>query len=197
MPAKTPLVRYLAHPEVAIDPAKPVPEWSLSPVGRARAKRAARAAWLHETTLIVSSAERKAIETAEIIAARLGLAFEIRPDMHENDRSSTGYLPHAEFQALADEFFAQPDVSVRGWERAVDAQARIVREVETVLERDLAGDILFVGHGGVGTLLICRYGKSAISRAFDQTGSGGNYFALNRKTRELIHSWRSIEEPAA
>jgi broad specificity phosphatase PhoE len=188
------IVRYLSHPEVVIDPAKPVPEWSLSPAGRARAERAAHGPWLRNTASIISSAERKAIETAEIIAAQLGLDFEIRPDMHENDRSSTGYLPQTAFQSVADQFFAEPNASVCGWERAIDAQARIVREVETVLKRDRPGDILFLGHGGVGSLLICHYSKAPISRAFDQTGSGGNFFALSKRTREILHPWRPIED---
>jgi broad specificity phosphatase PhoE len=181
---------------VNIDPAKPVPEWGLSDLGRSRAGLAARSPWLRNTALIVCSAERKAIDTAEIIAAQLGLGFEIRPEMHENDRSATGYLTQAEFQATAGRFFAEPEVSVRGWERAVDAQARIVREAEAVLARDQAGDILFVGHGGVGTLLYCHYSRSAISRKLDQFGGGGNYFTLHRQTREIVHHWRRIEDPA-
>ena len=182
MPAVTALVRYLTHPEVIIDPKKPVPEWSLSAAGRARVETFARAEVLLKTVHIISSAERKAIETAEIIGRRLGLGFEIRPNTHENYRSATGYLPQTEFAAVADAFFAEPHASVRGWERAVDAQARIVREVEAVLARDQPGDILFVGHGGVGTLLYCRYSKVPISRQFDQPGSGGNFFALNAST---------------
>ncbi len=196
MPAGTSFARYLTHPEVNIDPATPVPECGLSELGRTRAGLAARAPWLRNTTLIVSSAERKAIETAEIVAAQLGLGFEIRPEMHENDRSATGYLTQSEFQTTADQFFAEPEVSVRGWERAVDAQVRIVREAEAVLARDQAGDILFVGHGGVGTLLFCHYSKSAIARKLDQFGGGGTYFTLRRQTREIVHHWRRIEDLA-
>ena len=66
MPAD--IVRYLTHPQVQIDPAVPVPQWGLSPVGRARTEALANASWLASTTQIVSSGERKAIETAEIIA---------------------------------------------------------------------------------------------------------------------------------
>ena len=90
MSAETSFVRYLTHPDVIIEPEKPVPEWSLSTAGRARAETFARAEVLLKTALIISSAERKAIETAEIIGGRLGLGFEIRPNMHENDRSATG-----------------------------------------------------------------------------------------------------------
>jgi broad specificity phosphatase PhoE len=187
------LIRYLTHPEVVIDPSIPVPQWRLSPMGRARAEHAASLGWLRGTTQIISSAERKAIETAEIISARTGIDVEIREATHENDRSATGVLSQTEFQAVADQFFAHPMMSVRGWERAVDAQARIVREVELVLERDQPGDILFVGHGGVGTLLFCHYRRVEIDRKYDQFGNGGCYFTMVKDTREILHGWRSIE----
>jgi hypothetical protein len=65
------IVRYLTHPQVQIDPAVPVPQWSLSPIGRTRTGGLANASRLSSTTQIVSSGERKAIETAEIIAGPL------------------------------------------------------------------------------------------------------------------------------
>jgi hypothetical protein len=65
------IVRYLTHPQVQIDPAVPVPQWSLSPIGRTRTEGLANASRLSSTTQIVSSGERKAIETAEIIAGPL------------------------------------------------------------------------------------------------------------------------------
>ena len=63
---------------------------------------------------------------ARPMADRLGLTPIVIDGLGENDRSSTGYLPKAEFEAVADAFFARPEESVRGWERAVDAQRRIV-----------------------------------------------------------------------
>ena len=187
------LVRYLTHPQVQIDPTVAVPAWGLSTVGHARVVALVAAEWLSGTTQIISSAETKAIETAEPLAASLGVDFEIRQAMHENDRSATGFLPPAEFEAVADQFFAVPHLSGRGWERAIDAQARIVREVETVLTRDLAGDVLFVGHGAVGTLLLCHYSGTPISRAHDQPAGGGCYFALCRHDRRVLHAWRLME----
>lgn len=188
------LVRYLTHPQVNIDPAIPVPSWSLSEVGRRRAEGIASTRQLSRTTQIVSSGERKAIETAEIIAAKLNLDVEVREAMHENDRSATGFLMPAEFQAVADQFFARPQMSVRGWERAIDAQSRIVREVEHVLARDEPGDVLFVGHGGVGTLLYCHYFGVAIDRTYDQPANGGCFFALAREHRRVQHSWCPLED---
>jgi broad specificity phosphatase PhoE len=189
-----PIVRYLTHPQVQIDPAVPVPQWGLSPIGRTRTGALANASWLASTTQIVCSGERKAIETAEIIASQLGLMIEIREAMHENDRSATGFLKPAEFEEVADRFFAQPHLSVRGWERAVDAQARIVREAEAVLARNRLGDILFVGHRAVGTLLLCHCSGQAIDRIHDQPAGGGHCFAFAREGRRVLHAWRRMEE---
>ncbi|MGO4667195.1 histidine phosphatase family protein [Bosea sp. 2RAB26] len=191
------VVRYLSHPQVKIDPAVPVPDWGLSDIGRARALAFAAAPGLVGTRLIVSSAERKAIETAECVAEQLGLPVEIREAMHENDRSATGFLPPSEFEKVADEFFANPELSVRGWERALDAQSRIVRETEAVLAAAGDGDILLVGHGGVGTLLLCATSGWPIKRLRDQPAGGGNLFAFDVTTRIVQHGWQSIEEFAA
>src|SRR3979409_1995875 len=187
------LVRYLTHPQVKIDPVIPVPSWGLSEVGRARTEAIASTGRLSDTRQIISSGERKAIETAEIIAAKLNIDVEVREAMHENDRSATGFLMPDEFEAVANQFFAQPHISIRGWERAIDAQLRIVREVEHVLARNRPGDVLFVGHGGVGTLLFCHYSGFAIDRAYDQPAGGGHYFALFKDGRRVLHSWRRME----
>ena len=187
------LVRYLTHPQVAIDPVIPVPSWGLSDIGRARTQAIAGTGQLAGTTQIICSGERKAIETAEIIAAKLNLDVEVRDAMHENDRSATGFLIPEEFEAVANQFFALPDISIRGWERAVDAQSRIVREVEHVLARNRPGDVLFVGHGGVGTLLYCHYSGFAIERTHDQPAGGGYFFAFTRDGR-VQHSWCRLED---
>jgi len=190
----TNVVRYLTHPQVNIDPTIPVPRWGLSEVGKARTDAVTITGPLSGTTRVISSGERKAIETAEIIAAKLGVDVEVREAMHENDRSATGFLVPDEFEAVANQFFGQPHISIRGWERAVDAQLRIVEEVEQVLARDTPGDVLLVGHGGVGTLLYCHYSGLEIARAHDQLAGGGCFFAFRSHDRRVLHAWRRLEE---
>ena len=187
-------IRYLTHPQLKIEPAVPVPSGGLSDVGRIRTEALANAGWLSKTTQIISSGERKAIETAAIIAGQLKVTVEVRDAMHENDRSTTGFLAPDEFETVADQFFAHPLVSIRGWERAIDAQLRIVREVERVLARNRSGDVLFVGHGAVGTLLFCHYSGLAIDRTHDQPGGGGHCFTLVRDGRRVLHPWRRMED---
>ena len=190
-----PIFRYLTHPQVRIDREIPVPEWQLSDLGRARVEALARSGSLRGTKHVISSAETKATQTAKIFATSLGIDFKVRPGMHENDRSATGYLEPKDFEATADLFFAQPTKSIRGWETAVRAQVRIVTEVEDALSGlAIDGDILFVGgHGAVGTLLYCHYARLAISRQHDQPAGGGNYFTVRMKGRHVAHPWRPIE----
>ena len=188
-------IRYLSHPQVAIDPARDVRTWSLDDVGRARVEALARSGALTGTTAIISSAETKALETARPLADALGCGLRIRDRMHENDRTATGFLPPDEFERVADRFFANPDESVLGWETARAAQRRIVAEVDAALRSVVDGDVLFVGHGGVGTLLYCHLADVPISREYDQgAGGGGCYLEFTMDARHRIAGWRPMED---
>ena len=188
------ILRYLSHPQVKIDAAIPVPQWGLSELGRARAKQFAQCDALAGTKSVYSSAETKAVETATIVANHLGRAVIQRPKTHENDRSATGFLEPAEFEEVANAFFAAPYESIRGWERAIDAQSRIVEETRKIIKEALVGDILMVGHGGVGTLLFCHFAGFPISREHDQPAGGGNVFAVDLAQLHIIHPWRRLED---
>lgn len=192
------IIHFITHPEVTIDPAIPVPEWPLSPLGLARSRAMLRAAWLNRVTAVFSSAERKATDMAALVGAHLGLPPTIEARLGENDRSATSYLPRAEFERTADAFFANPMASIRGWERAVDAQARIVAAVAAVLaEAPPSGDIAIVAHGGVGALLLCHLAGEPISRAADQPGEGGgNRFTFAAEGLRLLSRWGPIEAGA-
>ncbi len=189
------VLRYLSHPQVRVDPAVPVPDWGLSDIGRARTERASHALSLTDTRTIISSSERKAIETADILAAPLKLPVQQRPKTHENDRSATGFLRPDIFEETANKFFANPLESTNGWERAIDAQTRIVADVLAALQDHVSGDLLIVGHGGVGTLLYCHFADVPISRSFDQTGGGGgNFFSVDLSNHNPIHHWLPMED---
>ena len=158
------------------------------------------ASWVKEVRGIFASSERKAREGAQILADGLGLSgYSVIDDLGENDRSATGYLPKREFEALVDAFFAQPQTSIRGWEPAADAQARIVRAVERIVSQASGNsDLAIVGHGGTGTLLYCCLAGLPIDRRYDQPATnGGNWFAFDRASRKLLHNgWRSIDAAA-
>lgn len=97
---------------------------------------------------------------------------------------------------MADAFFARPEESVCGWERAVDAQHRIIAAVERVIaEAPKIGDVAIVAHGGVGALLLCYLRGIPISRAADQPGDGGGWvYSIDTQSRFLLTGWRKIED---
>jgi broad specificity phosphatase PhoE len=186
---------YLSHPEVDIDPDIPVPDWGLSNLGRERLAKTIPLGWFRRFGRVISSTETKAVQTARAIGVGAGLPVEIRADMHENDRSATGYLPAEEFEQVANAFFASPAESVRGWETAQDAQNRIVRAVAATLGERPDVPTLFVGHGGVGTLLYGYVSRRGISRFFDQLPGGGCHFGFDFRQRIAFYRWQRMEMP--
>lgn len=192
-------VYFITHPDVMIEPAVPVTEWGLSPLGQARMRALLNQPWVANLGPVWCSTERKAIEAAELIGDAMGTIPRRLRELGENDRSSTGYLAKSEFEATADAFFANPNRSVRGWETAADAQDRIAAAITRALAEAPAGrDIAVVSHGAVGALLLCHLKNCPISRAEDQpAGGGGNYFSFEGITKSLRHGWRPIEQPAS
>ncbi|QPC86126.1 histidine phosphatase family protein [Mesorhizobium sp. NBSH29] len=184
---------YLTHPQVNIDPSIPVPDWSLSDLGRERLAAVTGRPWVASLAAIFSSAERKALESAAILVQQAGCEITTDAKMGENDREATGFLPPDRFEKAADWFFAHPDESYRGWETARHAQNRIVERVESALQHHSAGDIAFVGHGGVGTLLKCHLGGFQVSRSQDQHAGGGCIFAFSLSQRRLLCDWTQVE----
>lgn len=190
---------YVTHPQVSIDPNVPVPLWGLSEEGRHRAEAFAARDIVPRGAMIFSSRERKALELAEIFAERAGTLVLCDHLMGENDRSATGFLPPVLFEATADRFFAEPEVSVSGWERAIDAQRRIVDTVRTALMSvPDATPAVFCGHGAVGTLLKCHIAGCTISRAEDQSRhahtGGGNCYAFDLDPPLLAAQWTAMED---
>lgn len=185
---------YITHPNVEINPDVPVAQWGLNQTGIDRAERMLSQPWVSDLSRVISSEEAKAIETAAILAGRLGFIPQIRPTTGENDRTATGFVPPEQFETLANAFFARPTESVRGWERAVDAQARIVGGLADLIGANASGsgDTAIVGHGGVGTLWYCHLAGLPIDRRYDQPGQG-HFFTVEQSTGNPLHGWHPID----
>lgn len=189
------IVYFITHPDVEIDPSIPVTDWSLSDTGITRMQKMLSLDWVSSIDHLFSSTEKKAIDGAQIVSRELKIPFKTIEDLGENDRSSTGYLPAAEFEVVADQFFAEPSKSVRGWETASDAQSRIVRTTNKILQNKNSKAVTaIVSHGAVGTLLMCYLNNWPISRQHDQPGNGGGNFFSFESSMDAIHSgWLAID----
>lgn len=188
-----PTLYFISHPEVTVDFNVPIERWDLSAKGRERLGALLTQPWLKNVHHLFSSNETKAKTTARAISKKLGVKNQVLMALGEMDRSSTGAMPLDQFNTLVDEFFANPTLSVRGWERGIDAQARIIRAIKSIIHQcNNPGDIVVVSHGGVGALLLSYLKSAPISRSEDQPGQG-HYFAINTDTMGLIHQWRPID----
>lgn len=149
------------HPEVQVEPQVPVPQWGLSADGYRRAEVLLTLPWVSQLAHVFSSAERKALQTAELLAVAVDRPVVVDEELRENDRSSTGFLPPAEFEAAADLFFRAPTASARGWETAHHAQQRVVAAVHRCLAQASTGDVAVVAHGAVRHPAVVPPGRSA------------------------------------
>ena len=138
-------VYYFTHTQIRVDPAVPVRDWSLTDEGRARVIRVTNAPWMSHVTRILTSSERRMVETAEIFAVRRHLRMEVNPRFHDSKRPLADFLSVNDLAIATDRFFFRPEESARpGWETAVEAQKRIVAAVEDDLAartHDAAGEL--------------------------------------------------------
>lgn len=184
---------FLAHADVVIDPAVPVPDRGLPERGLERHPAFSASAAVDGVGAVWSSGERKAREGATTLSEAVGITPRIHEGLGENDRSATGHLPGPEFERTAARFLAEPDTSARGWEPAADARARVAGAVAEIPGGEEApGDVAIVAHGGVGALLLCHLMGAPIDRAHDQPGAGGGYWsAFDRDRRARLHGRRA------
>lgn len=154
----------IRHSLPAVVEGLPAREWILSEEGRARAQRLAGRLREYRPEILVSSVEPKARQTAEIIAAELGLELSIEDGLHEHDRSGSAYLSGDGFQTAVREFFEKPDELVFGNETADQAHMRFDQAVKSILNYPGYRTIAIVAHGSVISLLVSRLmGISGIS----------------------------------
>src|SRR5687767_3947565 len=108
-------------------------EWQLSAVGRARCASLARELEPFQPDAIFSSVERKAAETAQLIAQHFGLQVVQLRELAEHDRSNVPYFAsQEEFEEHLHQFFEQPERRVFGQESAVEALSRFERGIDVV-----------------------------------------------------------------
>ncbi|MCS5496987.1 histidine phosphatase family protein [Cnuibacter physcomitrellae] len=118
----------------------------LNDTGRAQARDTAEALAVREWDGIVASPLSRARETAEIIAARLGLDdLEIEPDLRERAYGEVEGLDHDQIVAR----FPDPLEPVPGRERRSAVVARVLPALQRLAEEHPGESWIVVSHGGV------------------------------------------------
>ncbi len=147
----------IKHAAPLVDPQKSSEQWKLSEKGRESCNPLADAIREHNPTIIVSSEEPKAKETAQLLASQLGIPTETAKDLYEHDRSNVPHMRSGEFISHIELFFRKPDELVLGEETADEAQGRFESALHDVLEKHPTGNIAVVTHGTVLALFLAAH----------------------------------------
>lgn len=127
------------HAQPAVDPGTPQESWPLTDAGRRAARRLARS--LDDTPdAVVSSPERKAIETAEPIAARFGLTLAVDERLREAARPWID----GDYPALVRKWLAGEPLE--GWEPRDKVTERWNMTIGQATNSS-QGSVVIVGHG--------------------------------------------------
>ena len=186
-------ILFVTHPDVVLDPAVPVPRWPLNARGRERMAAFAQAVAGEGIAAVWTSDEQKALDGGDILSTALGVPHLIDPEFGENDRSSTGYLAGPDFWEVVAAFFGKPDESVRGWETARHAQARIVVAVARVAAAHPGQTVAIVSHGGVARLLTAHLQVVAIGdEARPGNPNGGCVLVFETDGAAIERLWADV-----
>jgi len=144
-------------------------DWPLSDEGRGLAVHAAEYVAGFKPRLICSSDERKASDTAKIIARHCGLDVKVVPDLREHDRTGVPWRDAATRQQELQALFANPDAVVFGRESASQALGRLTTAIHRVTTRK-SGPWVLVTHGTVMALYLAKLTGRAALEIWSQLG---------------------------
>lgn len=150
-PRKLILVRHSeSRPVEDLPPA----QWGLTRRGRIRCAKLALYLRDYELQELYASQERKAQETAALVAARLNLPVRTYPDLHEHVRVGAPFLPREQFVATIRTFFQNTDSLVFGSETASESYRRFARAIDLLVAQNERTDVAIVTHGTVISLFV-------------------------------------------
>ncbi len=112
-----------------------------------------------EPTVVVSSAMRRAVQTAQPIAARCGVPHEIYPELHERRVGPFSQRPIGEVEPVWQQTVqawqaGQVDFAFPGMESFAAIQSRVVPAWERIIARHRGGRIVVIAHGVVTKVLL-------------------------------------------
>ena len=139
------LVRH-AHADWRLDEERP-----LSPRGRGDAERIATLLAVPRPAAIYSSPARRAVETIERLAEQLGLRPILTRDLREREMPP---LPESGFEAFVRSSWLEPAVLSADAEPMIEAQARGLRVVQSLLWKHRNQDVVVATHGNLLALIV-------------------------------------------
>ncbi|WP_304172383.1 histidine phosphatase family protein [Phenylobacterium aquaticum] len=140
------------HGQPKIDPDAAPTTWPLSDEGRAAATALAGKLDRFEPVALASSSELKAVQTAQAIAAVLGLPLSQDAGLGEQRNETGGFHDQQVFEALVARMFQEPHHLVLGEETGEAARRRFADALDRQMAAHPDGTLVVVAHGRVISL---------------------------------------------
>ena len=158
LPPMTKLI-LVKHATPEINPNVVPHRWVLSDAGRRRCDWLADELGAHRILRVCSSLEPKALETAALVAVKLGLAMQPCCNLHENDRTGLGFVTPDELELRVREFFQHPTRIIIGRETTHNAFQRFAEAIGNIAANGQHSAV--VTHGVVLSLFVARHNNMA------------------------------------
>jgi broad specificity phosphatase PhoE len=115
---------------------------------------------------LYASPERKAQETAQLIARHLSLPIETVADLREHERGLSSFLSKDAWEATLTAFFSHPTELIFGDESAHQALQRFDAAVEKIVASTSYDSVALATHGTVITLFVASHNPQIDALAF-------------------------------
>jgi len=150
-------VVLVKHAVPVLEPDIPAREWRLGEEGENQARALARRLEPFMPVGLVTSSEPKAVRTAEIVAAALGISLRIIDELEEFDRPALPIVSRADHERLNAQIFADLSHVVLGSESGAGARGRFQSAVTRAIETADRETLVIISHGTVISLLVAAH----------------------------------------
>ncbi|MBY9000850.1 MAG: histidine phosphatase family protein [Candidatus Heimdallarchaeota archaeon] len=164
---------FLRHALTEINENKPIDKWVITEKGREAICEVISSGIFDDVDTIISSSEKKAIQTAYFLSERLGKEVHLNPDLKELYRGDEYLETKEEYETRVWRIFDNPTECSFGWETAEKALKRIAKAIKRFDNRYTGKKIFIVSHGIILTLF---FGK-----------------LLNIEQKEYFQRWKKLK----
>ncbi len=163
-----PILMLIRHSQTKVEPDISSHEWELSVEGQRRCRHFVPTLAQFQPTRLISSQERKAIHTAEIVADALNLPCNSFPGLGETARATAPWYDDvASFQSAVQKLLQNQTKIVFGEESGVDALRRFDQAITRLLALYPNDRLGVVTHGTVMSLFVAKYNEIQISEFWE------------------------------
>ncbi len=166
-------ISFLRHAKTIIDQNTPVDNWEISNNGKEKMSKITSSGIFDDIDIIISSEEKKAIQTAAFIAERLEKKIITYSDFNELRREGGYIAGKSEYEKQVRLIFEEGCSEIKKWETAGSALNRIKRATDLIDKKYTNMKILVVSHG---IILSLYFG-----------------YLLDVKKEEYFERWRRME----